>query len=392
MRPGWRRDCRARKLVKDAGQSRRSSLWPQRKTVTVVFCDVDRIDGARRIRRPRGSAGPTRALLRPDEGDRRAHGGSVLKFIGDAAMGSSWRCWRRHGCTTLRAVRAAAEMRDAPEPRRPGAHRRQHRRGGHRHGGTARDRGRRERRRAPRAGGRAGEVLLGAADVPSSSPAPSTWRRSSLIFAEGEVGARRGVPAAAHEPPDLAPRSLFAGEAARFSPPSSRRANACARSGAASLVTTPRPASASRGSWRRRLRRSTSASVRGRCVSYGEGITYWPAVEILKQLRRADGRDGGDDDPVAARRASRRLPRRTRSRGPSARRSSRRPARGRSGSSSTISTGPRRRSSTWSSTLSPSTCALILLVCMARPELLERRLQCPGCSGWSRSPPTRSRS
>ena len=24
--------------------------------------------------------------------------------------------------------------------------------------------------------------------------------------------------------------------------------------------------------------------VRGRCVSYGEGITYWPAVEILKQL------------------------------------------------------------------------------------------------------------
>src|SRR5579864_6942799 len=24
--------------------------------------------------------------------------------------------------------------------------------------------------------------------------------------------------------------------------------------------------------------------VRGRCLSYGEGITYWPAVEILKQL------------------------------------------------------------------------------------------------------------
>jgi predicted ATPase len=24
--------------------------------------------------------------------------------------------------------------------------------------------------------------------------------------------------------------------------------------------------------------------VRGRCLSYGEGITYWPVVEILKQL------------------------------------------------------------------------------------------------------------
>ena len=24
--------------------------------------------------------------------------------------------------------------------------------------------------------------------------------------------------------------------------------------------------------------------VRGRCLSYGEGITYWPIIEILKQL------------------------------------------------------------------------------------------------------------
>src|SRR5205085_3263377 len=24
--------------------------------------------------------------------------------------------------------------------------------------------------------------------------------------------------------------------------------------------------------------------VRGRCLSYGDGITYWPVVEILKQL------------------------------------------------------------------------------------------------------------
>src|SRR6185503_5358105 len=24
--------------------------------------------------------------------------------------------------------------------------------------------------------------------------------------------------------------------------------------------------------------------VRGRCLSYGEGITYWPAIEMLRQL------------------------------------------------------------------------------------------------------------
>ena len=28
--------------------------------------------------------------------------------------------------------------------------------------------------------------------------------------------------------------------------------------------------------------------VRGTCLSYGEGITYWPVVEILKQLLRAE--------------------------------------------------------------------------------------------------------
>jgi predicted ATPase len=34
--------------------------------------------------------------------------------------------------------------------------------------------------------------------------------------------------------------------------------------------------------------------VRGRCLSYGEGITYWPVVEIVKQLPEAE------PDPAAA--------------------------------------------------------------------------------------------
>jgi predicted ATPase len=36
-----------------------------------------------------------------------------------------------------------------------------------------------------------------------------------------------------------------------------------------------------------------SVVVRGRCLPYGEGITYWPVVEILKQL------PGAEPDPVA---------------------------------------------------------------------------------------------
>ena len=35
--------------------------------------------------------------------------------------------------------------------------------------------------------------------------------------------------------------------------------------------------------------------VRGRCLSYGDGITYWPVVEVVKQLdRAAERRDGGE--------------------------------------------------------------------------------------------------
>ena len=34
--------------------------------------------------------------------------------------------------------------------------------------------------------------------------------------------------------------------------------------------------------------------MRGRCLPYGEGITYWPVVEVVKQLPEAE------PDPVAA--------------------------------------------------------------------------------------------
>src|SRR5207248_11554896 len=40
------------------------------------------------------------------------------------------------------------------------------------------------------------------------------------------------------------------------------------------------------------LRGVEGASVlRGRCLPYGEGITYWPVVEVLKQLPQPEHRD-----------------------------------------------------------------------------------------------------
>src|SRR6266508_1272905 len=44
------------------------------------------------------------------------------------------------------------------------------------------------------------------------------------------------------------------------------------------------PASASPASLRSFSLRSNAGVVRGRCLPYGEGSTYWPVVEVLKQL------------------------------------------------------------------------------------------------------------
>ena len=107
--------------------------------------------------------------------------------------------------------------------------------------------------------------------------------------------------------------------------------------------------------------------MRGRCLAYGDGITYWPVVEVVKQMAALPS-----DVQAAEARSGRCSARATRCRAPT-----RSP--GRSGSCSRN----RRRSSSASTTSSGaeetfldlvestallSTGAPLLLVCMARPE------------------------
>ena len=39
--------------------------------------------------------------------------------------------------------------------------------------------------------------------------------------------------------------------------------------------------------------------LRGRCLPYGEGITYWPLAEIVREITRAEGREPGEQSASA---------------------------------------------------------------------------------------------
>src|SRR5437016_1907645 len=89
-----------------------STAHEVRKTVTVVFCDIvdstplgERLDPESLRRVMSRYFGQMRAAL-------EAHGGTVEKFIGDAVM-AVFGVPTLHEDDALRAVRAAAEMRDA---------------------------------------------------------------------------------------------------------------------------------------------------------------------------------------------------------------------------------------------------------------------------------------
>ena len=344
-----------------------------RKTVTVVFCDLA---GSTALGEPSTRRRFARCSPRYFERMRaivERHGGTVEKFIGDAVM-AVFGVPAVHEDDALRAVRAAREMRDAlPELGLAG-------RIGVITGevvtgtdGAARDRRRRQRRRAARAGGAPGEILIGeptlalvrdAVDVEPSSRSAEGQGASPSPRSGCCAVARRAGAAATDAPLVGREREL---ERSR------ERVGARARASALRAVHGRR----------RRRRRQVAARrggcsgvdarrvVRGRCLPYGDGITYWPVVEVVKQL----GVLPADEAAVAAIRSllgeSRRRDVRRRDRlGVSQDCSSRPPRSSRSSSSSTTSTGASRRSSTSSSTSRSSRRgAPILLLCLARPEL-----------------------
>jgi class 3 adenylate cyclase/tetratricopeptide (TPR) repeat protein len=256
----------------------------QRKTVTVLFCDLTGSTALGETLDPER----LRALLARYFERMKAiverHGGGVEKFIGDAVM-AVFGVPVLHEDDALRAVRAAIEMRDAlPELGLQG-----------------------------RIGVMTGEVVIGTEERLATGDAVNVAARLEQAAQPGEVligrptlalvrdaaeaepvepldlkGKAGPVPAyrllQVHDAPERRHAARFVGRQREIAliRETFKRVQA---EGRCELVTVLGDAGVGKSRLVAEVLASIEATVvRGRCLPYGEGITYWPVVEVLKQL------------------------------------------------------------------------------------------------------------
>jgi len=277
-----------------------------RKTVTVVFCDLVGSTALGERTDPevlRELMGRYHAELRTI---LERHGGTVEKFVGDAAM-AVFGLPQVHEDDAIRAVRAAVEMRDALMPLglevRIGVNT------GEVVAGTGEtlvtgDAVNVAARLEQAAG--AGEVLIGAGTEPlvrnavrSEPVEPLTLKgKSEPVPAFRVLELRDQLPAFTR--PIATP---FVGRREELRQVGDALASAI-ETRTPQLATIIGPPGIGKSRLARELLGSTDARVvLGRCLSYGEGITYWPLAEIVEQvgdLREALG-TGSDADLAALR-------------------------------------------------------------------------------------------
>jgi class 3 adenylate cyclase/tetratricopeptide (TPR) repeat protein len=266
----------------------------QRKTVTVLFCDLSGSTALGESIDPERLRTLLAAYFGRMKGIVEYHGGSVEKFIGDAVM-AVFGVPAAHEDDALRAVRAALEMRDAlPELGLEG-----------------------------RIGVMTGEVVTGTEERLATGDAVNVAARLEQAAGPGDVLigeptltlVHAAVDVEATEPlvlkgkakPVQAFRLLRVldaperGHASRFvgrEPELALLREAWGRARAercCELVTVSGEAGVGKTRLAAELLGSIDATIcRGTCPPYGEGITYWPVVEVLKELGMQP------PDPVAA--------------------------------------------------------------------------------------------
>src|SRR5262245_1306372 len=266
----------------------------QRKTVTVVFCDVTGSTALGESTDPEALRGLLARYFERMRGIVESHGGTVEKFIGDAVM-AVFGVPVAHEDDALRACRAAVEMRDALQElgvqARIGVNTGEVVTGTQERlatGDALNVAARLEQAAAP------GEILIGEAtlDLVSVGVEVGPMEQLELKGKTAPVPAYRlvsvlGAPVRSHE-------SRFVGRSDELAMLAEAWQRALAES-RCELVTVVGEA----GVGKSRLVAESLAtldvrSLHGRCLPYGEGITYWPVVEVLKQL------DALPSDPTAA--------------------------------------------------------------------------------------------
>jgi class 3 adenylate cyclase/tetratricopeptide (TPR) repeat protein len=264
-----------------------------RKTVTVLFCDVA---GSTALGERLDPEATRRLLGRYFEEVRpliERHGGTVEKFVGDAVM-AVFGLPAAHEDDALRAVRAAVEMRDALARLNDDTGSRLETRTGVNTGevvagegptlvtGDAVNVAARLEQAAP-----PGEILIGATthalvrDAVEATPVDalelkgkaepfSAWRVERVI---------EGAPAVARrlDAPLVGRKRELEQLLVEFAHASEERA--------CRLVTIVGEAGLGKSRLSRELRDAVGDEATvlvGRCLPYGEGITYWPLVEIVR--------------------------------------------------------------------------------------------------------------
>ena len=266
----------------------------QRKTVTVLFCDVTGSTELGESTDPEALRALLARYFERMKGIVESHGGTVEKFIGDAVM-AVFGVPQLHEDDALRACRAALEMRDAlPEL-----------------GVQA------------RIGVNTGEVVTGTEERLVTGDAVNVAARLEQAAQAGEVLIGESTLALVRDAVEGEPIEPLELKGKAEPVPAHRLLSAGRASGRSDetlFAGRERELETLQEAWRRTLEeqkcelvtitgdpgvgKSRLAAeflsgagahvVRGHCLSYGEGITYWPVVEVVKQL------DGLPTDPAAA--------------------------------------------------------------------------------------------
>jgi class 3 adenylate cyclase/tetratricopeptide (TPR) repeat protein len=266
----------------------------QRKTVTVLFCDVTGSTALGESTDPEALRALLARYFERMKAAVESHGGTVEKFIGDAVM-AVFGVPQVHEDDALRACRAAVEMRDAlPElgvQARVGVNTGEVVTGTEERlatGDAVNVAARLEQAAQP------GEILIGADTLALGQGAVETEEVEPLeLKGKAEsVRAHRllavtGEPVRSHDAPMVGRATEL--RRLRDAYEQAVHDNSC------QLFTVLGTAGVGKSRLAYEFLDGLAATVvRGRCLSYGEGITYWPVVEVVKQL------DAFPSDPVAA--------------------------------------------------------------------------------------------